>query len=177
MAGQASEKRVSSSQQQFSMTALRAKISERYNRAKETWRRSRHGVNFTPPPRPKSCLDKAKNGIARVASQILSAHWTSAIYLKRFSKRATDRHWHCPADCTRRMTRSHVPLHCSNARIVAARQQAWEGILPRSIWVLLADSRWQRRLLVFLELSGVGRIMDNGKDADAQAESVRAWSD
>jgi hypothetical protein len=36
--------------------------------------------------------------------------------------------------------------------------------------MLLASPRWEKRLLHFLELSGVGRIMENGEDD----EEVRA---
>jgi hypothetical protein len=32
--------------------------------------------------------------------------------------------------------------------------------------VLLANARWERRLVKFLELSGVGRVMADGTDED-----------
>jgi hypothetical protein len=57
------------------------------------------------------------------------------------------------------MTRSHVLLHCSNARIVAARQEALGNTHTGSIRVLLSYPCWEKRLLNFLDLSGVGRIM------------------
>jgi len=41
---------------------------------------------------------------------------------------------------------------------------------PGSISVLVSNPRWERRLLKFLELSGVGRVMDDGRDE----EEVRA---
>jgi hypothetical protein len=68
------------------------------------------------------------------------------------------------------MTRSHVLLHCTNVRLVAARQEAWGRVGPEGVWMLLASPRWEKRLLHFLELLGVGRIMENGEDD----EEVRA---
>jgi hypothetical protein len=62
------------------------------------------------------------------------------------------------------MSRSHALLHCPNARLAAARTEAWEGRDPRSVWVLLSNPRWERRLLRFLEMSGVGRVMAGGRD-------------
>jgi len=41
-----------------------------------------------------------------------------------------------------------------------AREEAWEGKDPRGIRVLLNNPRWERRLLRFLELSGVGRVVE-----------------
>jgi len=42
--------------------------------------------------------------------------------------------------------------------------------------VLLANPRWERRLLKFLELSGFGRVMDDGVDEDAaRAERLDGW--
>jgi hypothetical protein len=38
--------------------------------------------------------------------------------------------------------------------VVAARAEAWEGSTVRR---LLADPRWEKRFVRFLELSGVGR--------------------
>jgi len=55
------------------------------------------------------------------------------------------------------MSRSHVPLHRPNAKLRAARVEAWEGKDPGSIRVL-ANPRWEKRFLKFLELSGVGRV-------------------
>ena len=46
----------------------------------------------------------------------------------------------------------------------AARAEAWEGKDPGSIRVLLYNPRWERRLLHFLGLSGVGRLVE-----------MRAW--
>jgi hypothetical protein len=48
-------------------------------------------------------------------------------------------------------TRSHVLLHCPNARLVAARVETWEGKDPGGVRVLLSIPRWERRLLKFLE--------------------------
>jgi hypothetical protein len=64
------------------------------------------------------------------------------------------------------MSRSHVLLHCSNESLVAARLRAWGDTSPSSIRVLLASPRWESRLLHFLELSGVGRRVEDGSDED-----------
>jgi hypothetical protein len=42
------------------------------------------------------------------------------------------------------MTRSHVLLHCLNAKLRAAREKAWEGKNPGGVRVLLANPRWER---------------------------------
>jgi hypothetical protein len=45
--------------------------------------------------------------------------------------------------------------------------------------VLLANPRWERRLVKFLELSGVGRVMGDGTDEDgafaARMDERVAW--
>jgi len=60
------------------------------------------------------------------------------------------------------MIRSHVLLHCPNARLQEVRREAWENKDPGGVRVLLSNPRWERRLLRFLEFSGVGRVMDDG---------------
>jgi hypothetical protein len=62
------------------------------------------------------------------------------------------------------MTRSHVLLRCQSATLVAARIEAWEGRDPGGVRVLLGNPRWEKRLLRFLELPGVGRVVANGTD-------------
>jgi hypothetical protein len=74
------------------------------------------------------------------------------------------------------MTRSHVLLHCPNTKIRAARVEAWEGKGPGCVRVLLSNPRWEKRLLRFLELSGVGRVMDDGVDEEgAGAGRLDRW--
>jgi len=74
------------------------------------------------------------------------------------------------------MTRSHVLLHCPNARLAAARREAWEDRDLGGIRVLLSNPRRERRLLRFLELSGVGRVMDDGSDEEeARAAKMDEW--
>ena len=68
------------------------------------------------------------------------------------------------------MIRSYVLLHYPKAKVRAVREEAWEGKGPGSIGVLLSNPRWERGLIRFLELSGVGRVMDDGIDE----EEVRA---
>ena len=69
------------------------------------------------------------------------------------------------------MTRSHVLLHCPGTKIRVAREEAWEGKDPGSIRVLLPNPRWERRLLRFLELSRVERVMDDGTDEEETREA------
>jgi hypothetical protein len=75
------------------------------------------------------------------------------------------------------MTRSHVLLHCSNAKLRAARMEAWEGKNRGGVRVLLANPRWERRFVKFLELSGVGRVIADGMDEDgAHAARMDKWA-
>jgi hypothetical protein len=65
-------------------------------------------------------------------------------------------------------------LHRPNAKPRAARVEAWEGKDPGSIRVLLA--RWEKRLLRFLGLSGVGRVVEDGTDIEeARAARLDEW--
>jgi hypothetical protein len=69
-----------------------------------------------------------------------------------------------------------VLLHCPNDKLRTARAKAWEGKDPGGVRDLLANPRWKRRLLKFLELSGVGRVMANGRDEDgARAAVMDEW--
>jgi hypothetical protein len=70
------------------------------------------------------------------------------------------------------MTRSHALLHCPNAKLAAARVEAWEGRDTWGVRVLLANPR----LLRFLELSGAGRFVEGGTDEDeAHASRMDGW--
>jgi len=74
------------------------------------------------------------------------------------------------------MSRSHVLLHCPGPSVAAARAEAWEGRNPGGIRALLSNPRLERRLVKFLELSGVGRVMADGVDEDeARAERTDGW--
>jgi hypothetical protein len=77
------------------------------------------------------------------------------------------------------MSRSHVLLHCGGGNLAKARNQAWGAVRPGNIWVLLANPRWESRLLHFLNLSGVGRVVENGKDEEecwaARMDDWIAW--
>jgi len=46
---------------------------------------------------------------------------------------------------------------------------------PGSIRVLLSNPRWERRLLLFLELSGVGRVVEDGTDEDQERAEKMDW--
>jgi hypothetical protein len=78
------------------------------------------------------------------------------------------------------MTRSHVLLHCTGGNLAAARQQAWGDVRPGSIRTLLANPRWESRLVHFLELSGVGRLVEDGsgveEDRAARMDEWVAWA-
>jgi hypothetical protein len=163
----------------MSLAHLRLRISERFRTAKESWHANptKHGTMETPPPPPKkSMLDRARNAVARTAAQIRTGHWRSVVYLKRIRKPGylSDKCWFC--DGPAKMTRSHVLLHCKNPKLVAARLEAWEGKNPGGVRVLLANTRWERRFVRFLELSGVGRTMKDGTDAyAARIDEWAAW--
>jgi ribonuclease HI len=76
-----------------SLSHLKLRISERFREAKMEWHKNpkHHGKDEIPPPAPKkSCMDGARNSIARAAAQIRTGHWRSAIYLKRIKKRTSD---------------------------------------------------------------------------------------
>jgi ribonuclease HI len=174
LAGQAAE-RVAWPRTAF-LSHLELRISDKFREAKMEWHRNpkHHGKDEIPPPPPKkSCLDGASNSIARVAVQIRTGHCRSAIYLKRIGKQADDKCWFCEGGAT--MTRSHVLLHCPSARLSAARMEAWEGRDPGGLRVLLANPRWEKRLLRFLELSGAGRIVASGEDEEAWSQRMDEW--
>jgi hypothetical protein len=74
------------------------------------------------------------------------------------------------------MSRAHVLLNCRNPRVVAARAEVWEGKSPGNVRRLLADPRWERRFVHFLELSGVGRTLSDGVDEEsAYASRMDTW--
>jgi hypothetical protein len=157
------------------------RISERFREAKDAWHAdpAHHGTEeIPPPPSKKSMLDRARNSIARVAAQIRTGHWRSAIYLRRICKMESDRCWLCEGvDRTQhRMSQAHVLLNCRNPQAAAARLEAWKGKSPGSARRLLADPRWEKRFVHFLELSGVGRTLANGVDEEsAYATRMDTW--
>jgi len=54
--------------------------------------------------------------------------------------------------------------------------EAWEGKNPRDVRALLANPRWERRFIRFLELSGVGKTMADVTDEDgAHAARMDEW--
>jgi hypothetical protein len=125
------------------------------------------------------CLHHSpESSIARTAAQIRTGHWRSAVYLKRIRKRETDHCWLCDGIGQNRhkMTRAHVLMNCRNPQVAAARAEAWEGKHPGSVWRLLADPRWEKRFVRFLELSGVGRTLADGTDEEsAYAARMDTW--
>ena len=98
------------------------------------------------------------------------------MYLRRTRKPGCpdDKCWFCNG--ATKMTWSHVPPHCKNPKLTAARLEAWEGKNPGGVRVLLANPRWERRFVRFLELSGVRRTMRNGTDEEsAYATRMDEW--
>ena len=57
-----------------------------------------------------------------------------------------------------------------------ARAEAWEGRNPGNVRRLVADPRWEKRFVRFLELSGVGSTLANGTDEEsAYAARLDTW--
>jgi hypothetical protein len=157
----------------MSLAHIKLRISERFRKAKDAWHAdpAHHGNEEIPPPPPKK--SSARNSIARVAAQIRTGHWRSAVYLNRIRKRDSDSCWLCRDSGRHRMSRAHFLLNCRNQRVMAARAEAWEGKHPGSVRRLLADPRWEKRFVRFLELSGVGRFLADGMSA--YAERMDTW--
>jgi hypothetical protein len=69
-----------------------------------------------------------------------------------------------------------VLLRRPNVKLRVAREEAWEGRDPGGIRVLLSNPQWESRLLKFLKLSGVGRAVEDGTEADeAWAARMDDW--
>jgi hypothetical protein len=153
LAGKAAEKAGYS--RVMSIAYLKLRVSEKFRSAKELWHKvpNHHGTEEIPPPPPKkSCLDNMCNALVRTAAQIRTGHWRSAVYLKRIRKMTNDKCWFCQSSA--RMNRSHILPHCPNERLRMARLEAWERKDPGGVRILLANPRWERRFVKFLELSG-----------------------
>jgi hypothetical protein len=61
-------------------------------------------------------------------------------------------------------------------RLLSASTEAREGKSPDSARRLLADLRWAKRFVHFLELSGVGRTLADGVDEEsAYASRIDTW--
>jgi hypothetical protein len=92
-----------------SLAHLKLWISEKFQRSKKEWDVDPHrpGTEEIPPPPPKkSCIDQARNAIARTAAQNRTGHWRSAVYFKRVRKRKDDKCWFCKGGA--KVTRSHA---------------------------------------------------------------------
>jgi hypothetical protein len=75
------------------------RISQKFRTAKDWHKDPRnYGTKEIHPrlPPKKSCLDRARNNLARTAAQIRTGHWRSAVYLKRIRKRRDDKCWYYP---------------------------------------------------------------------------------
>jgi hypothetical protein len=62
------------------------------------------------------------------------------------------------------MSWSHVLLHRPAPKVRAAREEASEGKDASSTRALLSNPLCERRLLRYLELVGVGRVVKDGTD-------------
>jgi hypothetical protein len=74
-----------------SLAHLKLRISEIFQRSKNEWDDDPHhhgngGHPVTPLPKKRSCMDQARNAIARTAAQIRTGHWRSAVYFNRVKK-------------------------------------------------------------------------------------------
>jgi hypothetical protein len=58
-------------------------------------------------------------------------------------------------------------MNCRNPQVVAARIEAWEGKTPGSVCRFLAEPRWEKRFVRFLELSGMRRTLSDGTDEES----------
>jgi len=88
--------------------------------------------------------------------------------LEAIRKRRDDKCWFCHSH--RRMTRSYVLLHCDNTRLSEAGEHGRP--LLREPPVLLTNPKWECCLLRFPEGSGVGRVVENGKDVEEMRAAV-----
>jgi hypothetical protein len=87
---------------------------------------------------------------------------------------AEDKCWFCQTSA--RMTRSHVLLHCPNAKLRAAREKAWEGKTPGGVRVLVGQSQVGAATCEVPGAVGVGRVMADGTDEDgAYAARMDEW--
>jgi hypothetical protein len=92
LAGKAAERKGYS--RVMSLAHLKLRVSEKFRKTKTAWHDipSHHGTEVIPPPPPKkSCLENMRNALARTAAQIRTAHWRSAVYLKRIRKMVEDK--------------------------------------------------------------------------------------
>jgi hypothetical protein len=106
LAGKAAEKVAWSTT--ISLAYMMLQISERFRKNKK-WDEDlrHHGTDeILPPLAKKSCMDRARNAIARTAAQIRTGHWRSAVYFERTRKRKDDKCRFCEGKA--RMTRSHA---------------------------------------------------------------------
>jgi hypothetical protein len=135
-----------------SLAYLKPKISERFHKAKDAWHANptHHGTEETdpPPPSKKSCLDHMLNSLARTAAQIRTGHWRSAVCVPQEDPEESGRSV-LVLQRVGQLEDDHVLLYC----LRATRVETWD---PGGVRVLLANPRWERRFVKFLELSGLG---------------------
>jgi len=91
LAGRAAEK-TGPYGSEISLAHIKPRISEGFRKAKDECHGdpANHGMDeILPPPPKKSMLDSARNSLARVAAQIRTGNWRSAVYLKGYVRGRT----------------------------------------------------------------------------------------
>jgi len=102
----------------------------------------------------------------------LPADISSAVFPKRIKKRRDDK-WVLP-----RAKDDQVPYPPSlhEPQIACSTGGGLGGKDPGGIHVLLSNLRWERHLLRFLELSDVGRAVEDGTNVEeARAARLDGW--
>jgi hypothetical protein len=136
-----------------------------------------HGTEEIPPPPPKkSMLDRARNSIARVAAQIRTGHCLPQAHpQERFrpllAVRGGGQNSAQDVPSSRAAELSEPPGGRGQDGSLGGERS---GKCP--VRRLLADPRWEKRLVHFLELSGVGRTLADGVDEEsAYAARMDTW--
>jgi hypothetical protein len=176
LAGRAAEKPGYS--RTMSIAHLKLQVSEKFRKARAAWHGvpSHHGTEEIPPPHRRSlawtvCGTRSPVQRRRYALDIGDPRSTSSGSEKWRTTGAgsarTRPAWRARMSCF---------IHCPNEKLRAARVEAWEGKDPGGVRVLLANPRWERRFVKFLELSGVGRVIADGTDEDgARGAKMDEW--
>jgi len=137
----------------ISLAHLKLRISEKFRKAKKAWHEDphHHGTEEIPPPLPRSpaSTKRRMRWPARQPrfTQVIGGHGGSTN-----TGSAVDQ-LGCPA-----------PTFFSTVRTLGLAQPEWRRGRAKTggVRVLLANTRWEKMFLKFLELSGVGS--DGGRN-------------